>query len=192
MVMTGEPPEESGLWNDIIKQVDEALEHANFSDNETRSALLEGVKEALDELGMTSQDLPPTVTVVEGGRKGDATEIDPETRPHLQLAEEPTGEQSHTKHAPKHTHVRVLRPNTPKHPVLKSEGRIQLDADATQTIFRGETIRAYRIECLHGTLQIRLNGAFVDTLTRGQCTDVEATLVQVSATETATGRYTTL
>ena len=140
---------------------------------------------------MTPQVSPPTVTVVEGGRKGEAPEPDPESRPNLQLAEEPTAEQDPVSAAPLHTHVRVLRPNAAA-TALQTEGRIQLAPETTQTVYRGDTVRTYRIECLRGSFQIRANGALVDTLLRGQSTDVEASLIQVSAPKSATGRYTNL
>ena len=41
------PDDEDPLWSEIVAQVDEALQEAELSDESTRAALLQGVREAL-------------------------------------------------------------------------------------------------------------------------------------------------
>ena len=73
---------EDDRWTDVIDQVLDALDDANVSDPDTRDALAEGVKTALESLetgiGLDVQIIgegfpevdspPPTVEVVAGGR----------------------------------------------------------------------------------------------------------------------------
>ena len=70
---------------------------------------------------------------------------------------------------------------------LGTQGKINIEAQSAgyQNIFQGAEIRAYRIECLEGGLQIYLDGSPVEEIRPGQSTDVEAKIIRVKSSEEA-------
>jgi len=64
-------------------------------------------------------------------------------------------------------------------------------AKELQTLFRGETARAYRVKCSEGDLRVIADGLPVESLSKGQSLDVEAKLIQAAceAEQSASGEY---
>ena len=64
-------------------------------------------------------------------------------------------------------------------------------AKELQTLFRGETARAYRVKCSAGDLRVIADGLPVESLSKGQSLDIEAKLIQAAceAEQSASGEY---
>ena len=190
--MSGQPPDDP--TDDIIEQVNTALTDLNITNDATRDAVTAGLKEALDTLASMGIPLQasepgrrPSVAVVEGGRAADA----PPTGgapPDLHIADprEPPEETA----PPLTTRVVVSKsqPRTER-TVSAAPGSITLEPDTRQTILRALHTRTYRLRCSEGSLKILVDGQPLDTLTAGQSIDVEGAMIQVTATEAATGSY---
>ncbi|GEM_PF-1984567 len=203
--MTGEPPIEDP-WGDVVNQVADALTDLNLQDGALRSALLDGLRSALGQVegGGIDVDAPPDVVVVEGGRPDDGP---PTARPvpDLRVADDPTEED-----VPEvRTRVRVVRvgheleSDEPEQPdwlaaPITHEGRIRTGDPATasgwQTVLRAESVRAYRLNCDRGALEVFLEGEPAERLATGQTVDVEAKLIRVRSAgpQGAEGSYVRL
>ena len=136
-------------WSDVIDQVLNALNQANVSDPNTRDALADGVREALESMGMgmginieisSSGDVnvdgaSPDVEVVDGGRNPDQPPTEGK-KPALRIATPNEENGAETKAddetndtAPYVTQVKVLQGNPfgpaanmsfmPNHPLLE-------------------------------------------------------------------------
>lgn len=196
-------------WTSVIDQVLEALDDADVSDPATRSALAEGVRQAIESLesgigldvqiigeGFPSpEDEPPVVEVVTGGRSLDEPPTEGE-KPKLRLADpkdDGTNEEASDHSSPKrpfHTEVKVLRnlgfraPSS-NIPGLETTGWIRVaaggGADSTwQTIYAGLKPRLYRIACSSGSLDVTVDGEPIERLLTGQSIDVEGTAIRVT------------
>lgn len=206
----GEPPERpppSG-WEELVQQVEEALDEAGVAGDAARDALLQALGEALDQLDLDQLDLdrdegggedappPPEVTVVDGGRRPDQPRSR-HPRPPLRVAEgeEPPAIEDPAGEGPPVAgrSVRVVRVGGERG-ALSEEGWIRLEADARQAVYRGAACRAYRVACTRGRLAVSVDGVTVETLAEGQSLDVEGSAVVVlSADEQpAAGTYARL
>jgi hypothetical protein len=190
--MKGEPPDQDP-WDDVVSQVADALADLNLTDGPLRSALLDGLRSALDQVGggLGTPPAPsvPEVVVVEGGRAADAPPSLGQ-RPELRVADDPTEED-----VPEvRTHVRVVRVGADQEPIeepdwlsipISHEGRIRVGEPTTQagwqTVLRAQSVRAYRLNCERGALEIFLEGEAAERLAAGQTVDVEAQLIRVRA-----------
>ena len=198
-------------FDEVLRQVEDALDHLSLGDGPTKDALLSGVRAALEELGpdalgveleaqLSDLDAAPSVRLVDGGR-------DPEgppsagSKPDLRVADpgaidapvgDVRGEVSDSlgfdAESPSVRVVRVTR---------RSEGASQTgslslsSADTWQTVFRGTSPRRYRIRCDRGAIHIALDGTLVEELQPGQTSDFEGALIRVIARsgEGAEGAY---
>jgi|GEM_PF-5002619 len=252
----GNPPS----WDDLVNQVQSALEELNLNSPENQALFVEGLKEVMDSLDEMGFDLgfphpgtplqkKPDIQVFEGGKKEAATaengakddseprieDADSGTekgekkqkksaknkkRPDLKVAPpEPDNEGSSDTTTEKRPNLppfvgfpptdpaslramfKVLRmgeetPQSTSLSPLEAQGKIHLKKDGIrfQNVFRGETARTYRIECRQGGLQIYLNGKPAEEIQEGQCTDVEAAVIRVQASndDDAEGLYARL
>ncbi|MCB9758449.1 MAG: hypothetical protein H6739_01280 [Alphaproteobacteria bacterium] len=198
----GDRPPPPETWDDLVEGIEGALEELGVLQPETRSALADGVREALEEafsqLGGKGawESLPvepPSVTVLEGGaeRPGGGP------APDLRVADEIDEAD------PPRNRVRVVRvrPTTAPSPSVSASpdidgigaaGRIRLEPgrqEALQTLYRGEAVRAYRVGCEQGSMAVSVDGMRVEQLGSGQSIDVEARLIRVHADTRATGFY---
>lgn len=123
---------EDDRWSDVVEQVLGALDNADIADTNTRDALAEGVRQALESLesgvgldvqilgeGFPFQDPEPvSVEIVEGGRSQEEPRSEGET-PDLRIAEREGNIEKGTKTSPDETldnpsiftHVKVVRGN---------------------------------------------------------------------------------
>lgn len=194
--------------DDLLDQLMKALD---FRDPDIKRKLREGLEEGFSELDLGNTDVhfefdidgdgvhfggshsekrnQPGVTVLDGGLDDeDDDDFDDDTDdegPDLEVLEGDLDD--HTDEEPD-VSVRVLR--APLRPMRRRAGVGRILVDGQQTLFRGETARAYRIECDQGELRVVLDGAAVETVEAGQSIDVEAALIQVRGT--AEGSYTRL
>lgn len=188
--MSGRPPFDDPGWNELLHQLEEALDEAGIEGEQTRAAVRDGLRAALESLGkLAGWSEPrhdgPEVEVVEGGRADD----DPEPtgpRPDLRVAEPmPEEDESPPEETPPSprpdVRVRLLR-RADLDTARRLRGSIRLSAAGEcQTIFRGAQPRAYRIGCTHGALCVHLDGLPTETVREGQTLDVEARFVRVEA-----------
>ncbi len=196
--MSGDPPHDDP-WSDVVSQVSDALSELNLQDGPLRAALLDGLRTALDQAGLSSGDAVPEVTVVEGGRP-ESEPPTPSQKPELRVADDPTEEELPEVRA----HVRVVHmgsePDGLDEPdwlaaPITHEGRIRVGEPNTQagwqTVLRASEARAYRVSCERGALEVFLDGEPAEKLATGQTVDVEARLIRVRAAgpEGADGAY---
>ncbi len=188
--MTGEPPTEDP-WGDVISQVSDALSDLNLQSGPLRDALLDGIRSALDQVGqpdLEDDEEFPEVVVVEGGRSSDTPPSNGK-KPTLRVADDPTEEEEMPG---VRTRVRVVRVGGETEAIddpdwlsapISHEGRIRVSEPTSQsgwqTVLRAETIRAYRLGCDQGALEIFLDGEPAERLSGGQTVDVEAQLIRV-------------
>jgi hypothetical protein len=190
--MSDQPPEDP--TSDLIEQVNAALTELNITNDATRDAVAAGLKEALDALAAMGVSLTatetkgaPSVAVVEGGRAEDA----PPTGgapPDLHIAEPP----SSTESADPTITTRVLvgqQRRRSARAAPNATGRIVLEPGTRQTILSARRVRSYRLHCTAGALRVLVDGQPLDTITTGQSIDVEGTMLQVSATDSAAGSF---
>lgn len=190
-----------GDGDDWIDEVADALADLGLFDEDTRAALVESVREAVE----ASPELPdaddeagrPAVTVIPGGRGAD--EAPTSGHPPTLRVVEGSGPPDDADPVA----VRVLRlgrasaeggPRGRGQPApAVAEGRIAVRGgdDVWQTITYGPRPRAYRLHCESGELHIAADGDLVVRLLIGQSCDVEGSVIRVRAGETsgATGRF---
>jgi len=199
-------------WDDLIKQVSAAIGDSDLSGT-SRQAILEGVREAMRSLGEIGFEImaecdqpqtPPSVEVVQGGRAKDEPVVEG-TRPDLRVAEPEQHSDEHRPQPPQetaapkpqvHTSVRLMNVDDFGdmfgQPLISEPaplGQISLRSQSTQTIFRGETTRPYRISCASGTLIVSTNSDTVDVIGANQSLDVEASFIYVCCDDPASGIY---
>ncbi len=178
------PPDDSDGVDEVLDQVERALDELRLEDEGARSALLDGVRSALGELGLGGAG-DPRIHVVDGGRGVD----DPTTeapRPELRVAHQDDERSSSAR-------VRVVRVGGVE--ATTHDGVIAVSqADVWQTVSRAAAARPYRVWCATGMLRVAIDGLPADTLAAGQSLDVEARLVRVCSADgtAATGRYVRL
>jgi len=198
-------------FDEVLRQVEDALEHLRLGDGPTKDALLSGVRAALEELGPDAlgveleakiSDLDiPSVRVVDGGRDPEGPPS-PGSKPDLRVADPsaadaPVGDSSQDvsdslgfdSESPS---VRVVRVTRRAEGVSHNAGSVTLSSpDTWQTVFRGTAPRRYRIRCDRGAIHIALDGALVEELQPGQTSDFEGALIRVIARsgEGAEGTY---
>jgi hypothetical protein len=191
------PPD---TFDEVLRQVEDALDHLQLGDGPTKDALLSGVRAALEELGpdalgvdleATIADGAPGVHVVDGGRDPQGPPS-PGLRPDLRVADAGSDMVDDDAAGFDAPNVRVVRVTRRAEGRAQGLGRVVLgSADAWQTIFRGAVSRRYRIRCDRGALQVALDGALVEELVAGQTSDFEGALVRVQArgSDGAEGAY---
>jgi len=208
-------------WSEVLGQVESALDDAGVVPRAERSALLDGVRSALDALvGVDTQpEAGPGVVVVEGGRRPE----DPPTEgsaPTLRVAEvsgAPDGSDRNPGGAgdwlgrdgvpdwdddrdaegavSRRVIVQVPGGVAWRRAGLGDEGVFSMEAgDASHTIFLGPEPRAYRIACRTGSGRLVLDGGVIIALAEGCSADVEARQITFTATGEAgaAGRYVRL
>jgi len=187
-------------FDEVLRQVEDALEHLRLGDGPTKDALLSGVRAALEELGpdalgveleatLSDLDAAPSVRVVDGGRDPEGPPS-PGSKPDLRVAD-PSAADPHGIDAESPS-VRVVRVTRRAEGVSHQAGSVSLSSpDTWQTVFRGTSPRRYRIRCDRGAIHIALDGALVEELQPGQTSDFEGALIRVIARsgEGAEGAY---
>jgi hypothetical protein len=89
--------------------------------------------------------------------------------------------------------VRVIRGGWSRAADLVRLGQIAVPRAGRQTLYRGPTVRAYRLLCREGSLGVQVDGVVVETLEAGQSVDVEgAEILALAAEEGASGHYVRL
>ena len=208
-------------WSEVLGQVESALDEAGVVPRAERTALLDGVRTALDALvGVDTQpEAGPDVVVVEGGRRPE----DPPTEgsaPTLRVAEvsaAPDGsdrdqgggrdwlgrdfdldwEDDWVPEGGRSRRVIVQVPGgvARGRSGLGDEGVFALEAgDPSHTLFLGPEPRAYRIACRTGSGRLGVDGGVSISLVEGCSVDVEARQITFTATGEAgaAGRYVRL
>ena len=207
--MDHRPPDH---FDEVLRQVEDALDHLSLGDGPTKDALLSGVRAALEELGpdalgveleakIADLDISPSVRVVDGGRDPEGPPS-PGSKPDLRVADPsapdaPVGDlgpevSDSLGFDPESPSVRVVRVTRRAEGVSHQAGSVSLSSpDAWQTVFRGTAPRRYRIRCDRGAIHIALDGALVEELQPGQTSDFEGALIRViaRADEGAEGTY---
>ena len=195
-------------FDEVLRQVEDALDHLHLGDGPTKEALLSGVRAALEELGpdalgvelearISDLDIAPTVRVVDGGR-------DPEgppsagSKPDLRVADASApdavspGVSDSLGFDAESPSVRVVRVTRRAEGTSQPGGSVTLSStDTWQTVFRGTSPRRYRIRCDRGAIHVALDGALVEEVQPGQTSDFEGALIRVIArsSEGAEGSY---
>lgn len=210
----GDGADGSDGWRALKDQVEAALDEAGVLADTTRLALLEALEEALEQLAADAGDgaheldldpasqpdggeqtgAPPGVTVVDGGRSRNQPRSR-KPRPELWVAPGrapasegggPTDDEDAGGNSPSQVRVvRLAAPDGPRGPGLAQEGRIRLDADGRQAVYRGEQAHPYRLACTAGRLAVSVDGVTVETLSVGQSCDVVGRAVVVLAADEA-------
>lgn len=200
---------EDDRWSDVIHQVLGALHEANVDDPDTREALAEGVRQALESLedGMDlnieimgtemmegPSSSPADVAVVEGGRQPDSPPTEGK-KPSLRIAEPSEGEDTPGTTdgdpfgQPVFTQVKVLQGSpfpSQSSRLNHAAGWISLPKngapeDAWQTVYKGLRARLYRIACHPGgRIDVTVDGDQVERLRPGQSIDVEGLAIRVT------------
>jgi len=193
-------PPSDDEWDDVIAQVEEALEELSIHRGAVKDALLDGVREALTSL-VPDEDAS-VVTVIDGGREEEpSTGASPPELHVVHDEPEPIADPGPSRSV---AHVRVVTPasvegrtETVSGPALEQRGRIRVveqDGERPwQTLYRGAVAHPYRLFCSAGALEISLDGMPADELGTGQSMDVDARLVRVRTSQgTARGTYVRL
>jgi hypothetical protein len=200
-------------FDEVLRKVEDALDHLRLGDGPTKDALLSGVRAALEELEpdalgveleatLSDLDPSPAVHVVDGGRDPEGPPS-PGSRPDLRVADpsaaDAPGSDLHEESLlsgmgfdDESPSVRVVRVTRRTEGASHHTGTVSLSSpDAWQTVFRGATPRRYRIRCDSGAIHVALDGALVEELQPGQTSDFEGTLIRVIArsSEGAEGAY---
>ena len=158
-----------------MEQLGGALEGLPVDMDETKSALEEGLREALAQLNADPSEGPPTMRVLQGGRAKTLHAGTPPADP----TEEPPATLSTR---------RVVR--TAGVHNLGRRGTVALDdADDWQTVYRGPVASTYRLHSTSGTLQVSLNGTLVEQIKPGRSSDVCGEVIRLRADSPATGVY---
>jgi hypothetical protein len=207
--MDRRPPDH---FDEVLRQVEDALDNLRLADGPKRDALLNGVREALEELGpdglgvieleatLSDLDDAPSVRVVDGGRDPEGPPS-PGSKPDLRVADPSAADASvgaasaegsdplgFDAESPSVRVVRVTR----RPEGVSQAGSVSLSSpDTWQTVFRGSAPRRYRIRCDRGAIHISLDGALVEELQPGQTSDFEGALIRAIArsSEGAEGTY---
>ena len=198
-------------FDEVLRQVEDALDHLHLGDGPTKDALLSGVRAALEELGpdalgveleatLSDLDAAPSVRVVDGGRDPEGPPS-PGSKPDLRVADPsaadapagdlPVGGSDSPGFDASSPNVRVVRV-TRRAEGASQAGSVSLSSpDTWQTVFRGTAPRRYRIRCDRGAIHIALDGALVEELQPGQTSDFEGALIRVitRSGEGAEGAY---
>lgn len=189
------PPEDE-RFSDVLQQVSDALRALGVSDENTQSALLEGVRDALRSI--TDPDRPDTrsrVVLFDGTGARDLPDDDEDSAeegPDLRVVN--TEEAERILDRQQGVQVRVLEP-PPRSRPLSAEGRIHAGWSEGerpwQTVYRGDSPRPYRLACDDGAFELAVDGMAVERVSAGQTVDVEARVIRVRAVHHlgATGRY---
>ena len=195
-----EGPVSQSLVMDDLKQVFQTLEGMGLP-----------VGEAFGIPGVPETAETPDISVVAGGRLDDppTEEVEGEEksrdRPDLKVAP-PEEDDSGGEEAPSPEGWVNLGPQMKLFKLggeldklfggrpAQTPGKIRVnpaDDSPSQTLFHGEEVRAYRIECTEGALRVSLDGRPAEQLTKGQSLDVEARLVRVESLNegAASGSY---
>ncbi len=202
-------PRDPDDLDEVLGQVESALDELEIVDGDERDALLTSLRGVLGSLG----DLPlttlevravrlqpeaasPSVSLLEGGRADDDVVTGGRARPALRLADDaegaPIGADSDFS-----AQFRIARPRArPTDTIPEPPGQICFpakDETAHQPIFQGSRARTYRVRCLTGSLAVRVDEDVLPPLRAGQTVDVEGRRISVSAVastpDAAEGRY---
>jgi hypothetical protein len=212
MAQTPRPPDE---LDGVIDQVADALDELEIVEGAERNALLSNLRDvlgALDGFGTATLTVhaeapepePPDISVLEGGRSEETAagasrarlRIAPDADPGP--AEEGVrDEDTQGSGAREHTRLSVRRfplpPRRSEPPLNEPPGAILLvpavAGAAEQTLLLGSELRAYRIRCTHGEMQVLVDDAPAFSLVAGQTVDVEGRRLRVAAAGAAEGRY---
>jgi len=207
--MDHRPPDH---FDEVLRKVEDALDHLQLGDGPTKDALLNDVRAALEELvpegldveihaTISDPDAAPSVHVVDGGRDPEGPPS-PGSRPDLRVAD-PSAADSAVGELPpglsdslgfdaSSPSVRVVRVTRRAEGASHHGGSVSLSSpDTWQTVFRGTAPRRYRIRCDRGAIHVALDGALVEELQPGQTSDFEGALIRVIARsgEGAEGAY---
>jgi hypothetical protein len=178
------------FFNDLVNQVEIALEAIDIEGVDACDSIVEGLRQALQaaaEIEMEAGSLPEVV-VLEGGRSGaapdDGERDGRSSRPELRVIER-------DEEAPKGVRdirVKVIGPqmirrrNAERAATL--EGTILVDNTIEwQTIYRGDEPATYRVWRADGSLELALDGQWVEAMNPGQSLDVRASLIRVRTGE---------
>jgi hypothetical protein len=220
--MGGTPPDDDEPGDELdeaLAQVEQTLLEQGVADPELRKVLIEQVRSALESAGDwgelsfsvkvqgpedeegaapsgTEASLRPTVSIVDGGRRGDQPRI-PRGRPDLRVADEAEPDDGAAE-APaagagaSRTIVRTIRRSAPPAARSVSQGWIELGSHGQQAVYLGHHARCYRVLCTQGSLTVRVDGEHRQVLLVGQSVDVEGASIVVLAEDggVAQGAYT--
>lgn len=215
-------------WDDLIQGVERALSELGITQFDTRAAVMDGVREALESAIEVLDDHPfptgtrrePEITVLPG-RRGDATprrgaapglrlaQPDETAEPDLDADDSPPPKvrvvRVHPDRAPSHDEHAAApsrdlseahdEPSAgPTLAPLHAAGRVRLNFETryTQTLYRGERARPYRISCSAGRFSVIVDGFCLDPLAAGQSVDVEGRTLRLEGDEPAAGSYVRL
>lgn len=161
--------------DELLRQVMAALDLSDPSiEAKLRQGLSAGLEMATEQGGAFEFDIQmdggsPEVVVLDGGRDG--APKTPSRTPDLEVVDGDGAD-------PEDVQVRLIRPALKP---LGSDGQFAVE-DSTATVFRGQSLRCYRLFCEHGPLQILVDGTPADTLATGCSMDIEAAFIQVRGT----------
>lgn len=223
-------------WDDLIQGVERALSELGITQFDTRAAVMDGVREALESAIEVLDDHPfptgtrrdPEITVLPG-RRGEAparrgavpglrlAQPDEHVEPDLELESDDTPPPKvrvvrvHPDRSPSHQeHAVASAPSHQPEPdgleldeptggrggasSLTALGRVRLSLETrySQTLYRGERARPYRVSCSTGRFSVIVDGFCLDPLTAGQSVDVEGRTLRLEGNEPATGAYARL
>ncbi|MSQ03812.1 MAG: hypothetical protein EXR71_18315 [Myxococcales bacterium] len=203
-------PRDPDDFDDVLGQVESALDELEIVDGDERDALLtslRGVLGSLGDLPLATLDVrtvrlpaerspPPAVSLLDGGRGDDDSATDARVRPTLRLAgdAEDAPVQGAGRNLKFAAHFHRSRPRGPPPDSLpEPPGQIRFSDDTDQPIFQGNRARTYRVRCLTGSFAVRVDDAVLPPLRAGQTVDVEGRRISVRAVTTsadaAEGRY---
>jgi hypothetical protein len=186
------PPDDHDSLDDVLSQVEDALDALNLGPGETRQNLLDGVRDAIRSMAELDAPVHPEVFVLD--------EHD-DLGPGLRVVDTEEAERIHENQADREVRFRVVQPHpqaAARLPMpLEAEGTISVKGDEPegwQTVFRGESSRAYRIAAATGTLVLALDGVLAERVSAGQTCDVEGRMIRVRAANEvdASGSYSRL
>ena len=172
--------DDRGPWDDLLRQLDGAMDKLELGDRHTRDLIGEGVKDALRGLFPESDEPArkgPDVVVLDGGR-GEGRRTEDQPRPPLEVAPPPTARDTVDEDAG--VNVRVVHVSQAPPPNPKGEGRWMVnEALATQLLYAGPSARAYRITCSSGRCEVLAHGSPLTVLVPGRTADIEATQIEI-------------
>lgn len=194
-----EPPDDP--FDDILRQIADALRTFDGVSPETEDRLLTGVREALAGIVDSTGE---TKLILVGTERRPAEE-----RPDLRVVDTEEAERIVHENRPHDTsfglgdagpQVRVVRGGAPDAPLgaLSAQGAIRvrsIDGERPwQTVFRGEAVRTYRLACDEGQFELAIEGTTIERMSAGQCVDVEARVIRVRSAISmqGSGRYVRL
>ena len=177
------PSDDSDLLQEVMAQVEVALDALDLGEPSTRESLLEGLRDALrDPDPQTGTDSSFFVMQSEP----------PEEGPDLRVVDTEEAERISQAQTHSDVRVRVVRPKAPTQTRGHSDdGRIHVRDGSWQTVYRGDAARPYRLSA-DTLLEVALDGVSAEQLRPSQTMDVEARLIRVrpvDQTATAVGSY---